>query len=82
MFNEAVQVTPFLLSALTMGVVQVVKTTSVIPEPERFMPAVSLGIGAAFGFLAGFDIFTSIMVGLSASGLYDLGKKSVAGKVD
>jgi len=74
------EITPVLLSTLTMALTQIVKVADFVPRPERFMPVVSLGIGVGLGLLAGFDVFSSIMVGATASGFYDLTTKTVLDK--
>jgi len=54
--------------------------------PQRFMPVISIAIGIGLVFLVGLvepirlNIMAGIVIGLSASGLYDVVKKTVAGK--
>jgi hypothetical protein len=50
---------------------------------ERYLPAISLLVGVFLGILLiGFTIvgaFAGMIFGLTASGFYDLGKKTIAG---
>lgn len=67
--------------AVVVGLVEVVKR---IGLPDRFAPLLSVlfGIGAAFAFPAAtpvVTVFTGVIIGLSASGLYS-GTRAVAGK--
>lgn len=63
------------------GLVQVIKYPNAINE--KYLPAISLVIGILFGgFAIGWTILGiigGIIFGLSASGFYDLGKKTIAG---
>jgi hypothetical protein len=72
-----------LVSALTLSLVQVVK--EVLPDlNKRWVPLFSLAIGIGFGILfigvtvAGFVI--GLIAGLSAIGLWEVGKTTVVGK--
>lgn len=66
------------LSAATYVLVEVIKRTS--PIFERFLPLISILIGLGLGLLYKVDILLAILIGASACGIYDLGKKTVAGK--
>jgi hypothetical protein len=66
-----------------LGIVQVIKLS--LPKlDERYMPVVSVITGIVMGMITiGFSIlggFVGLLLGLSAAGLWDVGKKSVAGK--
>ena len=63
-----------IIIAVVIGVTQLVKGLKIVPI--RFLPLVSLIIGVAAGLLYGdgdlkTNILVGIMVGLSASGLFD-----------
>lgn len=61
------------LVPLTTALVQVVKNFDAVPS--KFMAVIALVIGALLGFATGErDIIALIMIGLSASGLYETGK--------
>jgi Bacteriophage A118-like holin, Hol118 len=62
------------------AIVQAVKLTNV---PHKWLPLISIGIGIIIGFIANHDtndlsntILAGVMYGLSASGLYDVIKKT------
>lgn len=61
------------------GLVQVIKQPNKVNE--NYLPAISLVIGVLFGgFAIGWTvlgIIGGIIFGLSASGFYDLGKKTI-----
>lgn len=64
------------LVPLTTALVQMVKNLGMIPS--KFMAVIALIIGAALGFSTGErNIISLIMIGLSASGLYETGKMTV-----
>lgn len=64
------------LVPLTTALVQMVKNLEVIPS--KFMAVIALIIGAILGFSTGErNIISLIMIGLSASGLYETGKMTV-----
>lgn len=67
-------VTPVLIALV--GVVR-----SAVSIPDRFVPLTSVVLGAGSGLLlVGFSAVgavVGVIIGLSASGLYDVGKKSV-----
>ena len=71
------------LTALTSGVVQVVKKVGV---ENKWLPLVALFIGVFLTFLGGvtnvtsLSVLTGIAIGLSSMGLYDITKKSLLGK--
>lgn len=79
-------VTEFIVTAawvvpLVTGLVQVIKNSFYI-DP-RWVPATSLLIGVAMGLLViGFTptaAIVGIIFGLTSSGLYDVGKKTISG---
>ena len=71
MDNNAIYLVP-----LTTALVQMVKNLEVIPS--KFMAVIALIVGAILGFLTGErNIISLIMIGLSASGLYETGKMTV-----
>lgn len=65
------------------GLVQVIKG-AFENFPPRLIPVLSLVVGIILGSVVlGFSItgvFAGLVFGLTASGFYDLGKKTVAGK--
>ena len=64
------------LVPLTTALVQMVKNLGYIPS--KFMAFIALIIGALLGFATGErNIIALIMIGLSASGLYETGKMTV-----
>lgn len=64
------------LVPLTTALVQMVKNLDAIPS--KFMAVIALIIGVILGFLTGErNIISLIMIGLSASGLYETGKMTV-----
>jgi hypothetical protein len=68
--------------AVIVGLVKVAREAGL---PSKYAPALSVGIGAAIGVSAAFyassavylGLIGGIAAGLMASGLYDLGKKSI-----
>lgn len=61
---------------LTTALVQMVKNLGMIPS--KFMAVIALIIGAVLGFATGErNVIPLIMIGLSASGLYETGKMTV-----
>lgn len=66
------------------GLVQVIRVASGNAIYERFLPLVSLVIGVILGGLtigwSVLGILAGLIFGLSASGFYDLGKKTIAGQ--
>ena len=70
-------ITPVLLSGLTMALVQIIKKTELVPHPKRIMPVISLGLGFGLSMVFGLTILQGLMVGASAAGTYDLIKKTV-----
>jgi hypothetical protein len=66
------------------GLIQVIRVASGNAIYERFLPLLSLVIGAVLGGLvigwSVIGILAGVIFGLAASGFYDLGKKTVAGK--
>lgn len=64
------------LVPLTTALVQMVKNLDAIPS--KFMAVIALIIGAVLGFATGErNVISLIMIGLSASGLYETGKMTV-----
>lgn len=65
------------------GLVQVIKG-AFETFPARLVPVLSLATGMVLGAVVlGFSmtgVFAGLVFGLTASGFYDLGKKTVAGK--
>ena len=66
------------LSAATYVLVEVIKRINVISD--RFLPALSILIGVGLGIVYKVDVLLAVLIGASACGIYDLGKKTVAGK--
>jgi len=72
-----------ILTPIDSGLVQVIKTMA--PEKvARFMPACSVAIGVGLGLLVvGANVTGAIVgtiIGLSATGLYEITKTTIAGK--
>lgn len=72
------------LVPVVSGIVEVIKVTGI---PTRFMALISLilGIGAGFLFFTGSyqdQLFSGIVIGLSASGFYDVVKAPVTKVVE
>jgi hypothetical protein len=72
-----------ILTPIDSGVVQVIK--KMLPESAaRFMPACSVAIGVGLGLLVvGANVTGAIVgtiIGLSATGLYEITKTTIAGK--
>lgn len=69
------------LTAITVGLVQIIKKFKV---SSRFIPLFAILVGVCLCWLAGVAmpqlIFAGLVVGLTASGLYDVGKKTVLDK--
>ena len=64
------------LVPLTTALVQMVKNLEMIPS--KFMAVIALIAGALLGLASGErDVIALIMIGLSASGLYETGKMTV-----
>lgn len=67
---------------MTTGLTEVVKLATNI-QP-RYVPALSLGIGLVVGMLIagvdGYGAITGAVLGLGSTGLFELGKTTVAGK--
>ena len=65
--------------AICVALTEVVKRVGL---PTRFAPLVSIVIGVAWAFIVSVEaaIPTGIVWGLAASGLFDVGMKTVAGK--
>jgi hydrogenase/urease accessory protein HupE len=69
---------------ITIGLTQALKLA--LPIGDRYVPLVSIVVGLGLAFLMAKDlpidsvITLGIVAGLSASGLYDVGKKTVMNK--
>lgn len=76
-------VTAAWLVPVITAMVQVIKTAWAT-LPDRFVPLLSVVVGVVFGIvfigwgLTG--IFAGLIFGLTSSGFYDLGKKTLAGR--
>lgn len=68
------------LSVITIVIVEVIKRTQFVKDPSRWMPLLSMVIGGVLGYAYGFDLISMVMIGGSASGVYDLVKKTVRNK--
>lgn len=66
---------PAVLATLTIALVEIIKKVNLLPA--RFYPLVSLGLGFGMGITLGNDPIVSLMIGATASGVYDLVKKTV-----
>lgn len=66
------------LSAATYVIVEVIKRINFVSD--RFLPAIAIVVGVGLGIAYKVDILLAILIGASACGIYDLGKKTVAGK--
>ncbi len=66
--------------AIVVGLTEVLKRAGGIPS--RFIPLVSLAFGLAVAYFSGATdpIISGLIVGLSASGLFDIGKKTLLNK--
>lgn len=63
------------LIPITIAIVEIIKRTEWIGD--KLMPLVSVVVGFVLGYFYGLEILSSLVVGLAASGLYDLGKPAV-----
>lgn len=81
-FNE-LAIASLPLAAFITAIVAAIKTSFKI-ENARPIPAVATVVGAAIGFLLvqanGLGILVGIALGLSSTGLYEVGKTTIAGK--
>ena len=71
-----------ILVPIVVGLVQVAKISKL---SHRWLPLLSLGLGVLGTFLVGAESFSQevlqgLVVGLSASGLFDVGSKTVLNK--
>jgi len=72
-----------ILVALTIGIVEVIKGFEL---DKRFLPIVAIIIGLVFSIISNIggdtimNIFAGIGIGLASCGLFDFGKKTIAGK--
>lgn len=67
------------LVGIVIALVEIIKR--VFPQvPGRFFPLASLVLGVVLGFARGFGWFEGLLLGLSASGVYDTAKVSIMGK--
>lgn len=60
--------------SITIAIVQVIKNIDDTNKFARFYPLLSLIIGGGLGILFKFDLLNSLVIGLSAAGVYDVGK--------
>lgn len=60
--------------SITIALVQVIKNIDDKNKYARFYPLLSLIIGGVLGMLFKFDLLNSLIIGLSAAGVYDVGK--------
>lgn len=64
--------------AITIPLVQVIKHIDEADKLKRFYPLIALVIGTFLGVIVfGVDWVTSIVTGLSASGTFDLGRRTL-----
>ena len=80
---QDIAISAAILTPIDSGLVQVIKKT--LPEAAaRFMPACSVAIGVGLGLLVvGANItgaLVGLIIGLSATGLYELTKTTIVGK--
>jgi len=74
------------LLPITLALMEAIKTTKLIPT--RFLPVVSIVIGIILVFItratgtefSSVIIIDGMIIGLGASGLFDLGKKTILNK--
>lgn len=65
-----------LLSTLVIAIVEIIKKT--IPEyPVRFIPLTTLVISIVGGYIIGVQPLDSVIVGLTASGIYSQVKTTI-----
>lgn len=78
---QALLVRSVFLLPIFVGLVQVVKTSTLVPA--RFLPLVAVVLGAGFGWVVlGASVTAAIVgiaLGLASVGLYEFGKTTVAG---
>lgn len=67
------------LVAITGGITEVIKK-AIKKFPKRLVPAVAFFVGYAVGYIGGVEPLVCFIIGLTASGTYDLGKKAILGK--
>jgi hypothetical protein len=77
-------VVPF-LTAIVVGLVQAIKTIFNNSEAiKRYAPAISVAFGLAIGLVfieaSAIGGLMGVIIGLAASGLWDFGKTTIAGK--
>lgn len=71
------------LIPITAALAQAIKMAGL---PGRFMPLASIGIGIGLAFLASMGmtfiltLLAGLGIGLAASGLYDVGKRTIANR--
>lgn len=72
-----------LISTITTILVEVIKKTQLIPQPERWTPAVSIIIAVITGtLLVRVDVLLSILAGATATGLYENVRRTIAGRTN
>lgn len=78
---QAVLTKVAVLAPVTTGLVQVVKVSGL---PSRFLPLAALAIGAIFGYVfvaaSSLGVLAGLVLGLSAVGLFEFGKTTIAGQ--
>lgn len=74
-----------IIAPVTAGVVEAIKRAAIIPK--KYLPLISTAIGIAIGISAyffeaeiGIRIWAGGISGLAATGLFELGKKSMEAK--
>ena len=66
--------------AITVGLVEIAKRIDKERQFSRFYPAVALIVGTVVASIFMFAWWVALIVGLSAAGVWDLGKKSILGR--
>ena len=74
------EITPVILSALTISLVEIIKKTEVVPYPKRVMPLISFTVGLGLSLILKLSLLEGLMVGAAAAGTYDLIKKTALGQ--
>lgn len=66
--------------AMTIALVEVLKRTDQEACFERFYPVISVAIGFSMAYLLGTSVVEALVIGLTASGTYDLAAKTILNK--
>jgi len=70
-----------LLSTVVTIAIEVIKRTQLVPEPERWIPLLSVTLATLIGvFILRTDLLLSALAGAASCGLYDLSKRTLAGR--